>query len=199
MNNKPLHVSDWQAPKGAGWFQLSGRVSETSAGDLLAKILNWNDNRKEEGTGTFVLYLNSTGGNVGDALAIRGSLNLARRMGHKIVIVILGRASSCAVAIATAGDEVYMDSNAWIMIHAVESAAEGIGEKLDAEGAYVKRLNAQTFALMATPYWSAEEIRAEVKDKTVIWLSTEQAWERGLINGALSEPQINIRVPRSKE
>jgi hypothetical protein len=39
----------------------------------------------------------------------------------------------------------------------------------------------------------------QVKDKSVIWLSTEQAWERGPINGVLSEPAITIRMPASKE
>lgn len=198
-HNAPLKVSDWKPSKDDGWFQLSGKVNETSAGDLLAKMLNWHEGRKSDEKGTFVVYLDSIGGNVGDALAIRGSMNILRRLGHKVIVVILGRASSCAGVIATGGDEVYMDGEAWFMIHAVKSSSEGLGEDLCAEGDYVKRLNEQTFRLLATPYWSSAEIAAEVKDKTVLWLSAKEAWERGLINGILNEPAIEIRVPANKE
>lgn len=199
MNKQPMKVSDWQPPKSAGWFQISGSINETRAGDLLAKMLNWSGDRKEDaGAGTFVLYLDSVGGNVGDALAMRGSISMLRRLGHKVVIVILGRSSSCAVVIATAGDEVYMDEEAWIMIHAVESAADGTAEKILAEANYVKALNEQTFRLIATPYWSAKQIAAAVRAKHTLWLTPRDAWQRGMINGVLKESAIAIRVPKTE-
>jgi ATP-dependent protease ClpP protease subunit len=199
MNNTPLKIADWQAPKGAGWYQISGTINETVQGNLLGKMLNWADERKEETPGVFVLYLDSIGGNVGDALAIRGSMNLIRRRGHKVILIILGRCSSCAAVIATAADEVYMDTHAWFMIHAVESASDGGAAKIIAEGEYIKRLNKQTFALIATPHWLAAEIEEAVKENHTIWLSTQQAWERGLINGVLAEPSITVRVPKTEE
>lgn len=184
---------NWHPPGDAGWFQLSGKVAEGAAGDLLAKIVNWSSGRKDPGI--FVLYLNSYGGNVGDALAVRGSLGLCRRLGHKVVIVILGRASSCAAVIATGADLVYMDENAWFMIHKVKSAADGGAEDLTAEGDYLKRLNAQTFGLVATPQWHSDDILAEVNEAGTLWLSADEAWERGLINGILKESAIEVRRP----
>lgn len=184
---------DWQPPDDAGWFQLSGKVAEGAAGDLLAKIINWSTGRKD--AGVFVLYLNSYGGNVGDALAIRGSLAVCRRLKHKVVVIILGRASSCAAIIATAADEVYQDEHAWFMIHKVKSAADGGAEEISAEGDYLKRLNTQTLTLIATPQWSADDILAEVNEAGTLWLNAEQAWERGLINGILKESPIALRRP----
>lgn len=199
MNKQPMKVAVWQPPKSAGWFQISGSINETRAGDLLAHMLNWASGRKDdEHPGTYVVYLDSVGGNVGDALAMRGSISMLRRLGHKVVIVILGRSSSCAVVIATAGDEVYMDEEAWIMIHAVESAANGTAEQIAAEAKYVKALNEQTFRLIATPYWSAKQIAAAVRAKHTLWLNPRDAWQRGMINGVLKEPPITIRVPKTE-
>lgn len=192
MNTQPMKIVDFQPPQGYGWFQISGKISETPAGDLLSKINNWLAGQTE--SGTFVVYLDSYGGNVGDALAMRGAMNIARRRGHKVVVVVLGRASSCAVVVMTAADEVYMDEHAWLMIHAVESAVDGGAGKIAEEGEYVKRLNKQTFGLIATPFWSAEQIAADVKDVTTVRLSAAEAWERGLINGVLAEPAIALRV-----
>lgn len=183
---------DWQPPKGAGWFQIAGSIDESMAGNLGASTLNWCD-KNSDNNGTYVIYLNSIGGNVGDALAIRGYIARCRSAGHEVVIIILGRASSCAVVIARSGDTVLADENSWLMIHEVTSSSQGGEREIRAEGAYVKRLNEQTFGLIATPEWPEEKIKRAVRAKGTVWLSAKEAWEKGLVNGILLEPVLPRR------
>jgi ATP-dependent protease ClpP protease subunit len=182
---------DWKHPVGAGWFQLTGSIDSVTAGQFTSAVLNWLD-KKPEASAPFVLYLNSIGGNVHDAIAIREMINLMRRQSHKVFIVIL-RAASCANIVATAGDEVYMGQNSWWMIHAVKSAADGEQRDLECEANIVKLLNEQTMTLIASPQLSAEQLKQMVQTQSTLWLSAEQCLQNGLINGILAEPPIAVR------
>jgi ATP-dependent protease ClpP protease subunit len=185
--------SEWTHPTGAGWFNLTGSIDAVSAGNLTASILNWLEKNTGKG-GVYVIYLNSVGGNVHDAIAIREMINLLRRQEHKVVVVIL-RAASCANIVATAADEVYMGQNSWWMTHSVKSQGDGDAADLQAEASICKKLNDQTMWMIASPQLSAEQLTTMVKDEGSVWLNATQCWEHGLINGILKEPPIAARRP----
>jgi ATP-dependent protease ClpP protease subunit len=182
---------DWKHPAGAGWFQLTGSIDSLAAGNFTSAVLNWLEKKPDQAT-PFVLYLNSVGGNVHDAIAMREMVNLIRRQSHKVIVIIL-RSASCANIVATAGDEVYMGQNSWWMTHAVKSAADGEQRDLESEANIVRLLNEQTMALIASPQLSAEQLKQLVQNQSTVWLNAEQCWQHGLINGILAEPAIAVR------
>lgn len=183
----------WTPPAGAGRQVFSGPINEANAGTFAQDLLTWMKNTDK--LGTLVIYLNSSGGNVHDANSMRGTIGLLRRAGHKVIVVITGRAASCANIVAQAADEVYMDENAWMMTHNVKSGADGDQFDLHAEAAFVKRLEEQAFRLIATPQWKQADVVARVKEESTVWLSASECFELGLVNGILMEPPIKVRKP----
>lgn len=69
---------------------------------------------KLEGLDTLNIYINSPGGSVFSGIAI---YNMLKRNEAKKIVHIDGVAASMASVIALVGDEVYMPSNAYMMIH----------------------------------------------------------------------------------
>jgi ATP-dependent protease ClpP protease subunit len=181
----------WTPPAGAGRQVFSGSINEASVGTFTQDLLTWMS--KNAQPGTLVVYLNSSGGNVHDALAMRAAIGLVRRAGHKVVLVLLGRAASCANIVAQGADEVYIDENAWVMTHNVRSQADGDKGDLEAEAAFVRRLEEQALRLIATPQWKPAAVTERVKNDRVVWLSAKECFELGLVNGILAEPSIAVR------
>jgi ATP-dependent protease ClpP protease subunit len=182
---------NWAPPLGSGRQVFCEAINDQSAGRFVQDLMTWMHNSQQ--ANTLVIYLNSIGGNVPDALAMRGAIGMLRRVGHKVVIVVLGRAASCAMLVAQAADEVYIDENAWMMTHRVKSRADGDSVDLAAEGDFVKLLQEQSFALTATQKWTPLQIAARVREEGNVWLNANQCLELGLVNGILMEPKIYCR------
>ena len=68
---------------------------------------------KEEAT----FEINSPGGSCPAGIAICNLIKEARLNGHKITVHVIGLAASIASVIACSGDELKIDSNAFIMVH----------------------------------------------------------------------------------
>ena len=64
-----------------------------------------------------VFEINSPGGSVTAGIAICNLIKQARLNGHKITCHVIGIGASIASVIACAGDELQIDSNAFMMIH----------------------------------------------------------------------------------
>jgi len=185
--------TQWVPPPEAGRQVFSGIINEVNAGLFTQDLLTWMDKQKADGT--LVIYFNTSGGNVHDANAMRGTMGMLRRAGHKVIVVVVGRTASCGNIVAQGADEVYMDENAWLMTHHVKSGADGDASDLEAEAAFVKRLENQAFRLIATPQWKPEAVASRVRADRTVWLSAHECFELGLINGILTEPGIAIRKP----
>jgi ATP-dependent protease ClpP protease subunit len=190
MNTK----CQWTPPAGAGRQVFSGPINEASACTFTQDLLTWVD--KNAAASTLVVYFNCSGGNVHDALAMRAAIGVVRRAGHQVIFVVLGRAASCANIVAQAADEVYIDENAWIMTHNVRSQADGDKGDLEAEAAFVRRLEEQALRLIATPQWKPAAVTERIRNDRVVWLSAEECFELGLVNGILTETPIAIRKPK---
>src|SRR5690348_3459395 len=93
----------WAPPPDAGRQVFSGTINEANAGLFAQDLLSWMSKQKE--SATLVVYLNSSGGNVHDANAMRGTIGMLRRAGHKVIVVVLGRTASCANIVAQGADE----------------------------------------------------------------------------------------------
>lgn len=189
MSN-PRYVN-WKHPAGAGWFQLSGSIDATKAGEMTAAVLNFLDKNQEK-PATFVLYVNSVGGMVQDAIAMREMVSLMRRAGHKVVVIVL-RCASAANMLATCGDEVYMGKNSYWMYHSLTSSAEGEPGTIEAEGAFSKRLYARTLELTASRKLPVKKARDMIAREKTVWLDAKQCYDLELIDGILREPPIRRR------
>lgn len=130
---------------------------------------------KVDGLSTLNIYINSPGGSVFSGMAI---YNMLKRNKAKKIVHIDGVAASMASVIALVGDEIYMPSNAYMMIHKPLTFAFGnatelrkIADDLDTieEGlikAYEENLREGV---------SIDDVKSMVNEET--WLTADKASE----------------------
>ncbi len=130
---------------------------------------------KVDGLETLNIYINSPGGSVFSGLAI---FNMLKRNSAKKIVHIDGVAASMASVIALVGDEIYMPSNAFLMIH---KPLAGIWGNADDLRKVADDLDVIQGGLMSTYQEkmnegiTIEEIEAKVNSES--WLNAEQAAE----------------------
>ena len=119
------------------------------------------------------IYINSPGGSVFSGLAI---YNMLRRNKAKKIVHIDGVAASMASVIALVGDEVYMPSNAFMMIHKPLTIAIGnandfrkIADDLDTIESGLMQAYEENLREDA----DIEEVKGMVDDET--WLTANEA------------------------
>lgn len=128
---------------------------------------------KVDGLETLNIYINSPGGSVFAGLAI---YNMLRRNKAKKIVHIDGIAASMASVIALVGDEVYMPSNAFMMIHKPLTIAIGnstdfrkIADDLDA----IESGLMESYSENLRDGIDIEAIKKMVDDET--WLTADEA------------------------
>lgn len=122
------------------------------------------------------LYVNSPGGDVYDAIAIRNAL---RQHPARVVVTVDGMAASAASFIACAGDEVIMGSNAEVMIHDAWTIAMGNAEDMRVVASDLDRISDNIAGMYAAKAGGdAGDWRAVMKAET--WYSAEEAVDAGL-------------------
>lgn len=136
-----------------------------------------------------VLDINSEGGGVFDGITIA---NYLRAHPAKVVVNVLGQASSIASVIAAAGDEVNMGLGSWMMVHQPWTVALGNADELRALAGDLDKI---TDGLMANYLARVGEDKREAmlallkgengKDGTL--LTAEEAVEFGLADRVLVE------------
>ena len=135
---------------------------------------------------TITVRINSTGGNVFDAIAMSNAL---RDHPARVTTVVDGLAASAASFIATAGDEVVMNRNSELMIHNPKAVMAGgsaemrsIADRLDA----VRDNIASMYAAKAGG--PVERWRELMSAET--WYSAEEAVEAGLADRVSDQPAM---------
>jgi ATP-dependent protease ClpP protease subunit len=122
------------------------------------------------------LYINSTGGEVYDGIAI---LNVIRRTKAYVRIQVDGIAASAASFIAMGGDELVMARNSELMIHDASAFAWGNAEQLAKESAVLDRLSQNIAGVYAERAGGdVADWRAAMKAET--WYSAQEAVDAGL-------------------
>jgi len=135
---------------------------------------------------TITVRINSSGGNVFDAIAMSNAL---RDHPARVTTVVDGLAASAASFIATAGDEVVMNRNSEMMIHNPKAATAGgstdmrqLADRLDAvrdniASMYVSRAGG-----------TVEQWREVMAAET--WYSAEEAVAAGLADRVSDQPAV---------
>lgn len=135
---------------------------------------------------TLNVYVNSPGGDVYDAIAIRNAL---RQHPAHVVVTVDGIAASAASFIACAGDEVVMGENAELMIHDAWTIALGNAEDMRTVADDLDRVSDNIAAMYAAKAGGdAAEWRAVMKAET--WYSAAEAVAAGLADRLHSDEPV---------
>lgn len=136
---------------------------------------------------TLEVFINSPGGDVYDAIAIRNAL---RQHPARTIVTVDGLAASAASFIACAGDEVVMGENAEVMIHDAWSIAIGNAEDMRASGDQLDRISDNIAAMYAAKAGGdASAWRSLMKAET--WYSAEEAVAAGLADRLDSDTAVD--------
>lgn len=130
--------------------------------------------------------INSSGGNVFDAIAMTNAL---RDHPAKITTIVDGLAASAASFIATAGDEVVMNRNSEMMIHNPKAVAAGgaadmrsLADRLDAVRDNIASM------YVARAGGTVEQWRDVMAAET--WYSADEAVQAGLADRVSDQPAV---------
>jgi len=144
---------------------------------------------------TIEVYVNSPGGDVYDAVAIRNAL---RQHSARVVVTIDGLAASAASFIAAAGDDVVMAENAEIMIHDAWTIAVGNADDMRLAASDLDRLS-DNIASMYAAKAGGEPAAWRQLMKSETWYTAAEAVAAGLADrldtdttGAETEPASNL-------
>jgi ATP-dependent protease ClpP protease subunit len=140
-----------------------------------------------------LVRINSPGGNVFDAVAIKSQLD-----GWKagVDVQVDGLAASAASYIAMAGRTVTMAKGSMLMVHDPWSVVVGNAAAMDAEANLLRKVAGQL--AQAYAYKSGkdeEEMRAVMAAET--WFTAEEAIEAGLANAMVESPASAYVVERA--
>lgn len=135
---------------------------------------------------TITVRINSSGGNVFDAIAMSNAL---RDHPAHVTTVVDGLAASAASFIATAGDEVVMNRNSEMMIHNPKAATAGgstdmrqLADRLDAVRDNIASM------YMSRAGGTVEQWREVMAAET--WYSAEEAVAAGLADRVSDQPAV---------
>lgn len=134
-----------------------------------AQVKSFLSNLDEGEEATF--EINSPGGNATAGIAICNLIKQARLEGHKIYTHVIGIAASISSVIACAGDELKIDSNAFMMIHLPYSNYIGNSIELQKEVEILKQCEQAIISVYKTKF--------DLSDEQLFKLMEEETWFLG--------------------
>lgn len=159
------------------WDVFTPELAKSVVGQLL--FLEAEDKESD-----IVMYINSPGGSVSDALAIYDTMNYIK---PDVVTVCIGQACSAAAFILAAGAKGKRKSlgHSRIMLHQVSSGAGGHIEDMRTQYEEAKRANQVLLTELSLLTGKKESILMKDIDRDK-WLSAEEAIEYGVIDEILT-------------
>lgn len=130
---------------------------------------------KVDGLETLNIYINSPGGSVFSGLAI---YNMLKRNKAKKIVHIDGIAASMASVIALVGDEIYMPSNAFKMIHKPLTIAIGNADQMRKVADNLDVIETGLFKVYEDNLREGvgiDQIKDRVEKEVDVWLTAEEA------------------------
>ena len=118
-----------------------------------------------------VFEINSPGGSVSAGISICNLIKQTRFEGHKVTTHVIGLAASIASVIACSGDELQIDSNAFMMIHLPYMGASGNSVEFEK---YVDVLKQNEQAII-----SVYKTKFDLTDEQLYKMMLEETWFLG--------------------
>lgn len=182
-----MYIYDYIEGDYYDWWSNETIESETSAEHFRSELAKYPDVKQIN------LYINSYGGYVYEAMAIRNQL---KRHPAKIVGCVDGFACSAASFILTACDVVRMYSNTMQMIHEMRVGAYGNSRELRkaADDVDVVMTGNRQAYLEKSGGKITEEKLIELMDKET-WLTAQQCMEYGFCDEIISE-EVDLKAAK---
>ena len=132
----------------------------------------------KDAEGEIIVYINSYGGEVGEALAIYSTLRQKAAQGAKVTTVCDGFACSAASMVFMAGTERVMYPYSMVMIHRAWIWAAGSADELREEADRLEKIETAAYAVYRDNiHISDDELKALLDKET--WLDAGEALEAG--------------------
>lgn len=167
---------------------ISGRIDEETSREVIRALLNL---EKADPTAEIIIYINSYGGYVDDAMAIYDTMNFIT---NDITTVCIGKAMSAGALLLSAGKKGsrYITPNSRIMIHKVQGGTVGDSDEIEVEADEIKRMNIQFLNIMAKNCgMTIKQLEDNLKKKKNIYLIGKAAKRFGIVDHiAMKRPKI---------
>jgi ATP-dependent Clp protease, protease subunit len=163
-------------------FYLNGDIDEDSIGAAIKWILY--ENLQGEGR-TLTLYINSTGGDLYQALAL---IDVMRNSPHIIRTVGVGAVMSAAFLIFACGDKKhrYASSNTSFMCHQFSSSSDAKYHDLKAEMKETELLNEKMInILVETTGLIKSRVKAKLLPASDVYLTAEEVVDLGVADSII--------------
>jgi ATP-dependent protease ClpP protease subunit len=161
-----------------GIYILTGGITDNVVRGAREQLLIWSAINPEK---PLTVIVNNIGGEVAAGLSFYDLLRKLSFNGHKVTTKIRGQASSIALVIAKAGDEIYISPNSYILIHETSchySSRMGPTTAAD-ETEELRQQTAMVFEIIASgSVFTASDLIAKVR-ATDVWLSAAQTVKDG--------------------
>lgn len=158
-------------------YYLNGEIEEES----VAKVIKWLLYENLNGEGRMLtLYINSTGGDLYQALAL---IDVMRSSPHVIRTIGIGAVMSAAFLIFACGDKThrYVAHNASFMCHQFSSAADAKYHDLKAEMKENESLNTKmTDILIETTGMPRSRVKAKLLPASDVYLTASEMVDLGV-------------------
>lgn len=138
--------------------------------------------------------INSAGGAVFDGIAIHNTL---LKNPATVIVDVDGLAASIASIIAMAGDEVYMSSNAMMMIHDPWIVAGGSADELREQADLLDKVRGQLLATYVSRSNADEQAVSDMMTAET-WMTADEALAAGFIDSVTDEMKVAAYVDPSK-
>lgn len=122
-----------------------------------------------------IVEINSPGG---DVMAGLGMYNMLRNSGKTVTTRVTGLAASIASIIMLAGDKREMPSNAFAMVHSVQSGAWGTAEEIRAQAEVIEKIQASLRNIYVDRMGIDEAQATEIMAKDT-WLTAAECLDMG--------------------
>lgn len=163
-----------------GLFVFGLNIDQQATREFAINLFDWSYKNQNV---PVRININSTGGNLHDALFLFEIFGQLRALGHHLTIAVNGRCASCASWLLQAADKRIIGANSWLMFHEVSSAASGTTTAIKRELNRDEELNAQTISLFCSrSRLTPEHVRKEIENGKDWWIGAEEALTMGLVD-----------------
>lgn len=139
-----------------------------------------------------IFEINSPGGSVTAGIAICNLIKQARLEGHKIYTHVIGIGASIASVIACAGDELKIDSNAFMMIHLPYSRYTGNSIEFQKEIDVLKKCEQAIISIYKTKFDLTDEQLFKMMEEETWFLGSEKDTYK--LNATLIETDTEYKI-----
>lgn len=143
---------------------------------------------------TYNVIINSSGGHVGDAMAIHDLITELQNNGKTVNTIGRGIVASSATLILLAGKNPEMSANSWFMMHSVSGGIYGNVDMVENYATTMRKFNNEIRDLYASKSGMRPEEITKLMDNET-WLTAKEAKGKGLVAIVTGDIAFENKIP----